>query len=97
MLPKLPPGRTRLASSIRSSTGLEGGLDGHEELLLDRDEDRTAHLAFDGLGEMALAVGVLDQEHLTGADDALLAVARGDLDGAVEIDDVLPAGAGCQE
>src|SRR6185295_13695259 len=39
---------------------------------------------------MALAVGVLDQEHLTGADNALLAVARGDLDGAVEVDDVLP-------
>src|SRR3954464_8397688 len=47
------------------------------------------HLARDGLGEMALAVGVLDQEHLARAECALLAVARGDLDGAVEVDDVL--------
>jgi hypothetical protein len=35
-------------------------------------------------------VGVLDQEHLARADHALLAVARGDLDAGVEIDDVLP-------
>src|SRR5258707_15042389 len=40
---------------------------------------------------MALAVRVLDQEHLAGADDALLAIARRDLDSAVEVDDVLPA------
>src|SRR5580765_7010408 len=40
---------------------------------------------------MALAVGVLDQEHLARADDALLAVARRDFHGAVEIDDVLAA------
>src|SRR5437764_11155542 len=40
---------------------------------------------------MALAVGILAQEYLARADDALLAVARRDLHGAVEIDDVLPA------
>src|SRR5690242_13555058 len=59
--------------------------------LLDGHEDRMAHLAADRLGEMALAVRVLDQEHLARADDALLAVGRRDLDGAVEVDDVLPA------
>ena len=59
--------------------------------LLDRHEDRMAHLAFDGLRQMALAAGVLDQDHLAGADDAALAVARGDLHAAVEVDDVLPA------
>ena len=40
---------------------------------------------------MALAAGVLDQEHLAGADDAALAVAGGDLHAAVEVDDVLAA------
>src|SRR5690348_13231491 len=50
-----------------------------------------AHLALDGLGEVALAVRVLEQEDLARADDALLAVARGDLDSAVEVEDVLPA------
>src|SRR5215471_2022507 len=59
--------------------------------LLDGNEDRMAHLARDRLGEMALAVGILDQEHLARADDALFAVARRDLDRAVEVDDVLPA------
>src|SRR5262249_5280196 len=49
------------------------------------------HLAFDGLGEMALARRVLDQQHFARADDARLAVARLDADGAVEIDDVLTA------
>src|SRR5438477_8770997 len=43
---------------------------------------------------MALAVGILDQEHLARANDALLAVACRDLHGAVEIDDVLPAWCG---
>ena len=50
-----------------------------------------AHLARDGLGEVALAGRVLDQQHLAGADDARLAVARLDADAAVEVDDVLPA------
>src|SRR5262249_8457987 len=50
-----------------------------------------AHLAADCLGEVALAVRVFDQEHLALADDALLAVARRDLDRAIEVDDVLSA------
>src|SRR5215469_14344573 len=49
------------------------------------------HLAGDGLGEMAFAVGILDQEHLARSDDSLLAVARDYLNRAVEVDDVLPA------
>src|SRR5262245_45002964 len=60
-------------------------------VLLDGHEDRMAHLAFDRLGEMALAGRVLDQQHLAGADDARLAVARLDRHAAVEVDDVLPA------
>src|SRR5436190_14521816 len=104
MLPKLPPGSTRLASSIKSATGSRAVWTAMVCSLLDGDEDRMAHLARDGLRQMALAVGVLDQEHLAWADNALLAVARGDFDGAVEIDDVLPPrrgvpgvieGAGC--
>ena len=59
--------------------------------LLDRHEDRMAHLALDRLGEMALAVSVLDQQDLARADDARLAVARLDRHAAVEVDDVLPA------
>src|SRR6185369_8217505 len=64
MLPKLPPGITRLASSIRSATGSNALCTAMALLLLDRDEDGMAHLAADGLREMALAVRVLDQEHL---------------------------------
>src|SRR4051812_37727997 len=94
MLPKLPPGSTRLASSSRSATGSRAVwmamVNSYSMGLFDRHEDRMAHLARDCLGQMALAVGVLHQEHLTRSDDALLAVARGDLDGAVEVDDVLP-------
>src|SRR5207237_10158920 len=54
-------------------------------------KDGMAHLALDGARELALAVRVLDQQHLARADGALLAVARLDRDGTVEIDDVLPA------
>src|SRR5579875_2257390 len=43
---------------------------------------------------MALAVDVLDQDHLAGADLARFAVAGGDLDASVEIDDGLPARGG---
>src|SRR4029079_8754475 len=50
-----------------------------------------AHLAVHRLGKMALAGRVLDQQHLAGADDARLAVARLDADAAIEVDDVLPA------
>src|SRR5262245_28707113 len=56
---------------------------------LQRDEDAVADLALDGLGEMALAVRVLDEANLAGADPARLAVARGDLHAGIEIDDVL--------
>src|SRR2546428_13320537 len=38
---------------------------------------------------MALTVRVLDEKDLAGADPALLAVARGDLNARVEVDDVL--------
>src|ERR1700761_668774 len=40
---------------------------------------------------MALAADILDQDDLTGADLACLAVACGDLHPGVEVDDVLPA------
>ena len=43
---------------------------------------------------MALAGGVLHQQHLARADGAALAVAGRDLHGAVEVDDVLAAGCG---
>src|SRR5438552_3777812 len=43
---------------------------------------------------MSLAAGVLDQDHLAGADDAALAVAGRDLHAAVEVDDVLAARGG---
>src|SRR5262245_57429739 len=56
---------------------------------LDRHENAVAHLAVDGLGEMALAGGVLDEDDLAGTDHARLAVARGDLHARIEVDDVL--------
>src|SRR5262245_18523163 len=43
---------------------------------------------------MALAGGVLHQQHRAGSDDAALAVAGGYPDAAVEVDDVLAAGRG---
>src|ERR1700736_1599422 len=43
---------------------------------------------------MALAGRVLDQDYLAGADHPALAVAGGDFDPGVEIDDVLPARCG---
>ena len=55
------------------------------------DEDAVADLGVDGFRQVALAGRVLDQDHLAGADDAGLTVARGDLHAGVEIDDVLPA------
>ena len=48
-------------------------------------------MPFDRLGAVTLAVRILDQDHLAGADDAGLAVAGLDGDTGVEIDDVLPA------
>src|SRR5437660_7329183 len=40
---------------------------------------------------MPLARNVLDEDHFAGADDPRFAVARGDLDAGIEVDDVLPA------
>ena len=59
--------------------------------LFDGNEDGVTKLPVNGLGEMALAVRVLDQDHLAGADDAGLAVAGLDGNAGVEVDDVLPA------
>src|SRR5438105_3366900 len=59
--------------------------------LFDRHEDAVADLATDGLRQMSLAGGVLDQDHFAGADHAGLAVARGYLHAGIEVDDVLPA------
>src|SRR5262249_49303181 len=49
-----------------------------------------AHLARDRLRQMPLAVRILDQDHLAGADGPRFAVARGDAHAGVEVDDVLP-------
>src|SRR5262249_38763543 len=57
--------------------------------LLDGYEDTIADLAVDRLGEVTFAGRVFDQEHLAGADPAGFAVARGNLDAGIEIDDVL--------
>src|SRR5580700_9642285 len=50
-----------------------------------------ADLVLDVVGEVALAVRVLDQDHVARLDEAAFAVARGDLHPGVEVDDVLPA------
>src|ERR1700730_256501 len=63
-------------------------------LLLDGYEDTVSDLVVDRLGEVSFAGRVLDQDHLAGGDLAGFAVARGDLDTGVEIDDVLPPGRG---
>src|SRR5262249_17298321 len=55
------------------------------------NEDRMAHQAAHRLRQVALAGNVLDQDHFAGADHPAFAVARRDLDPAVEVDDVLPA------
>src|SRR5205814_8409296 len=59
--------------------------------LFDRHEDAVADLASDGLRQMSLAGGVLDQDHFAGADHPRLAIARGDLHAGIEVYDVLPA------
>src|SRR5690349_15576388 len=51
-------------------------------------------LALDMLRQLALAGGVLDQDHLADADHPALAVAGGYLHPGVEIDDVLAARGG---
>src|SRR5215813_14532207 len=48
--------------------------------------------AFEVLRQVTFPGGVLDQDHLTGADHSALAVARGYFDASVEIDNVLAAG-----
>ena len=64
---------------------------GSRLMLFDRHEDRMADLAFDVLREMALAGRILDQDDLARADEPALAVAGGNFDPGVEIDDVLAA------
>src|SRR5262249_8912128 len=58
---------------------------------LQSDEDAVPQLAVERLRQMSLAVRVLDQQDFAGADAARFAVARGDLDARVQIDDVLAA------
>src|SRR5215213_4105982 len=83
------PGNSRPTSVLRLARALPQC--GRAISLLHRHEDAVADLAFDGLRQVALAGGVLDQDYLAGTDDPRLAVARGDLHPGVEIDDVLPA------
>src|SRR6516162_2748285 len=59
---------------------------------VDGYKDTIADLALDCLGKVTFAGRVLNQKHLTGAYLADFAVACGDLDAGVEIDDVLAAG-----
>ena len=47
-------------------------------LLIDRDHNGTSHLA-DGLRHVPLPVHIFDQDDFANADDAGLAIARGDL------------------
>src|SRR5262245_53307271 len=64
----------------------------HDEApLVQRHEDAVTQLVADGLRQMALAPGVLDQDHLAGADLPRLAVTGRDLHAGVEVDDVLAA------
>src|SRR5262249_34675178 len=63
----------------------------HDGPLVQRHEDAVTQLVADGLGEMALAPGVLDQDHLASADRPRLAVAGRELHAGVEVDDVLAA------
>ena len=58
---------------------------------VDWDHQRTAELS-EPLGEMTLAVQVLDQIDLPGADSSCLTVAGCDLVGGIKIDDILPSG-----
>src|SRR5215831_6416703 len=53
-----------------------------------RDEDAVAHSRVERLGQMPFAPRVLDEEDLAGPDAPHLAVARGDLDARVQVDDV---------
>src|SRR5262245_23381681 len=85
-MPRLAPVTTTTLPSRRPMGGRPRSLD--------RDEDAVAHLAVDGLGQVPLAPGVLDEDDLARADAALLAVARGDLHAGVEVDDVLAPGRG---
>src|SRR6266436_2400238 len=79
--PSWPTGGTP-ASSSSAISSLQG------------DEDAVAQRGVERLRQMPLAPRVLDEDHLAGADAARLAVARGELDAGVEIDDVLAARGG---
>src|SRR6266542_6725547 len=88
-----PPGATRSSLLVTPDHGVVSSplrpFPGAILPSLQRDEDAMAQRPVDGLGQMPLAPGVLDEDHLPGADAARLAVARGELDARVEIDDVL--------
>src|SRR5271154_2697913 len=58
--------------------------------LFDRHKYRMADLAFDVLREMAFAGRILDQDDLAHTDHPAFAVAGGNFNPGVEIDDVLP-------
>src|SRR5207245_5974357 len=89
-VPTPSPGSWRKpCHSVRASAARHRDRGTRPRRSLQRDEDAVAQLGLDGFGEMALAVRVLDQKDLTGADPARLAVARGDLNARVEVDDVL--------
>src|ERR1700710_30720 len=62
--------------------------------LFDRHEDRVPHLVVDRLGQVAFAGDVFDQDDLAGAYDARFAVAGGQFDAGIEVDDVLAARGG---
>src|SRR5215472_12088383 len=64
---------------------------GSRDELFDRYKDRMPDFALDVLRQVALAGGVLDQNHLSDTDDPALAVAGGYLHPGIEIDDVLSA------
>ena len=63
-------------------------------VLLNRHENGVPHLAVHRLRQMPLAGDVLHQDHLSGADHAGFAVARGQFHPGIEVDDVLPARGG---
>src|ERR1043165_9220545 len=82
------------APTTAPATWRNGGPPGEGPRSLDGHEDAMPKLAIEGLRQVPLAPGVLDEDHLPGADAARLAVARGDLHARVQVDDVLPPGRG---
>src|SRR5579862_8867990 len=56
---------------------------------VERDENRMTEFAVDGLRDVSLAVGILDQEYFARSDDPRFTVAGRDFHRRIEIDDVL--------